>query len=143
MLFNYAHLVNQCFPIIGYPFFDDDVPLSPSYCVYIYINLFDSLVYVTACLISTSGIFVLLDYQGFRFHRLVETFVGFYHRYKDIIRRYKSTCKHLIRLGISHTVFYDSVLCRSKTCRHSPQKLTKPLNTYSERICLRYCCQVI
>lgn len=47
---------------------------------------------------------------------------------KEIIRKYNSTCRHLIRSGISHPIFYGNILYKAQRCQYSPQKLTKPLN---------------
>ena len=69
-----------------------------------------------------------LLHQGFRYHTLVKTFTKFYHRYKEIIRKYNSTCKHLIQSGILYPIFYVSILYKSQKCQYSPQKITKPLN---------------
>ena len=67
-------------------------------------------------------------YACFRYHKLVKTFAKFYHRYKDIIRKCSSTCRLLIRSGISHPIFYGNILYKAQKCQYSPQKLTKPLN---------------
>ena len=61
-------------------------------------------------------------------YKLVKTFTKFYHRYKDIIRKYSSTCKLLIRSGVSHPIFYGNILYKAQKCQYSPQKLIKPLN---------------
>ena len=38
--------------------------------------------------------------------KLVKTFTKFHNRSNDIIRKYKSTCRHLIRSSISHPIFF-------------------------------------
>ena len=118
------------FPIVNYPFLDGDVPLAPSYGVYI-----SQLVrFARVCnnvndfnernLVITEK----LLHQGFRFHKLVKTFTKFYYRYRDLVHKYNATCKHLIKAGISHPLFYGNVLHKGKKCFHSPNKLIKPLN---------------
>ena len=118
------------FPIVNFPFLDGDVPLAPSYGVYI-----SQLVRFARICNNVSDfnernlcITEKLLHQGFRYHKLVKTFTKFYHRYNDIILKYKSTCRHLIRCGISHPHFYGNILYKAKKCIHSPEKLTKPLN---------------
>ena len=69
-----------------------------------------------------------LLHQGFRYQKLVKTFTKFYHQYDEIIRKYNSTCRHLIRSGISHPMFYGNILYKAQNCQYSPQKLTKLLN---------------
>ena len=34
-----------------------------------------------------------LLHQGFRYHKLVKTFTKFYYRYRDLISKFKTTCK--------------------------------------------------
>ena len=69
-----------------------------------------------------------LLHQGFRYHKLVKTSTKFYDRHKDIIRKYSSTCRLLLRTGISHPIFYGNIPYKAQRCQYSPQKLTKPLN---------------
>ena len=118
------------FPIVNYPFLDGDVPMAPSYGVYIsqlvrfarvcnnIIDFNERNLYITEKLL----------HQGFRYHKLVKTFTKFYHRYKDLIRKYNSTCKHLIRSGISHPIFYGNILYKAQKYKYSPVMLVKPLN---------------
>ena len=118
------------FPIVNYPFLDGDVPLSPSYGVYISQLVRFARVCNNVLDFNERNLCITekLLHQGFRYHKLVKTFTKFYHRYKDIIRKYSSTCRLLIRSGISHPIFYGNILYKAQRCQYSPQKLTKPLN---------------
>ena len=105
-------------------------PLSPSYCVYI-----SQLVWFARVCNNVSDfnernlcITEKLLHQGFRYQKLVKTFTKFYHRYKEIIRKYHSTCRHFICSGISHPIFYGNNLYKAQKYQYSSQKLTKPLN---------------
>ena len=74
-----------------------------------------------------------LLHKGFRYHKLVKSLTKFYHRYKDIIRKYSSTCRLLKSSGISHPIFYGNILYNAQKCQYSPQKLTKPLNRLNRK----------
>ena len=95
------------FPIVNYPFLDGDVSLSPSCGVYIsqlvrFVRVCNNVLDFNE---RNLCITKKLLHQGFRYHKLVKTFTKFYHRYKDIIRKYSSTYRLLIRSGISHPFF--------------------------------------
>ena len=118
------------FPIVNYPFLDGDVPLSPSYGVYISQLVRFARVCNNVNDFNERNLFITekLLHQGFRFHKLIKTFTKFYYRYRDIINKYNSTCRLLIRLGISHPIFYGNILYKAKKFFHDPHRLVKPLN---------------
>ena len=68
------------FPIVNYPFYKGDVPLSPSYGVYIFQLVRFALVCNNAFDLNGK-----LLHRGFRYHKLVNTFTLCYHQYKDIL----------------------------------------------------------
>lgn len=118
------------FPIVNYPFLDGDVPLAPSYGVYISQLVRFARVCNNVSDFNERNLFISgkLLHQGFRYHKLVKTFTKFYYRYEDLVFKYNTTCKHLIKAGISHPEFYGNVLYKAKKCLSSPNKLIKPLN---------------
>ena len=118
------------FPIVNFPFLDGDVPLAPSYGVYI-----SQLVRFARICNKVSDfndrnqcITEKLLHQGYRYHKLLKTFIKFYHRYKDILHKYNSTCRDLIKKGISHPNFYGNVVNKARKFQSDPSKLIKPLN---------------
>jgi len=118
------------FPIVNFPFLDGDIPIAPSYGVYIsqlvrfarictkVSDFNDRNLYLTGKLLQ----------QGYRYHRLLKTFTKFYHRYIDLIRKYGCRCRVLIRKGISHPSFYGNISYKAYKFRNDPLKLTIPLN---------------
>ena len=118
------------FPIVNFPFLDGDVPLAPSYGVYI-----SQLVrYARVCCdvfdfnernLCITG--KLLN-QGYRYHKLLKTFTKFFHRYKDLVLKFGCTCRKLISNGIAHPHFYGNVVNRARKFRNDPCKLVAPLN---------------
>ena len=51
-----------------------------------------------------------LLHQGYRFHKLLKTFTKLYCRYLDLVYKYNSTYRDLIKKGISHTCIYGDVI---------------------------------
>ena len=123
------------FPIVNYPFLDGDVPLAPSYGVYI--SQLVRFARVCNCVLDFNerNLFItqkMLN-QGFRYHKLVKSFTKFYYRFKDLIRKYDKTCKYLLQTGISHPHFYGNILYKATKYRKTPQNLIKPLNRLIRR----------
>ena len=118
------------FPIVNYPHLDGDVPLAASYGVYISQLVRFARVCNNVNDFNERNIFITakLLHQGFRYHKLLKTFTKFYYRYKDLILKYNSTCRNLIRLGISHPIFYGNILYKAQTHYHHPVRLIKPIN---------------
>ena len=90
------------FAIISFPYLDSNIPLSPSYGVYI-----SQLIrYARAC--SSYGDFVdrlshlscKLLKQGYLRERLVSTFKRFFGRYHELIDKYDTSLKQMINDGI-------------------------------------------
>ena len=118
------------FPIVNYPFLDGDVPLAASYGVYISQLVRFARVCNNVHDFNERNLFITdkLLHQGFRYHKLLKTFTKFYHRYKDTILKYNSTCRNLIRSGIAHPTFYGNVVYKAKKHFHHQERLIKPLN---------------
>ena len=91
------------FEIVNFPFFDGDVPRSPSYGVYIsqlirfarvcsYVDDFNNRnLFLTAKLLK----------QGYRYHKIRKAFSKFYHRHSELIVKYNIGLKTLLQQGIS------------------------------------------
>ena len=99
------------FPIVNFPFLDGDIPLAPSYGIYI-----SQL--VRFCRICTKvsdfnernlHLTEKLLKQGYRYHKLLKTFTKFFHRYNVLVHKFGATCRSLIRNGISHPRFYGNI----------------------------------
>ena len=123
------------FPIVNYPFLDGDVPLAPSYGVYISQLVRFARVCNNVSDFNERNLFIRekLLQQGFRYHKLVKTFTKFYYRYETLVQKYNVTCKYLIQAGISHPKFYGNVLYKAKKHFNLPNKLIKPLNRLIRR----------
>lgn len=103
---------------------------------FVYFNLLDSLLCVT-CFNDSNICMTEKITLGLQYHKLVTTFTVFKHRNKDIIRKYKLTYRHFIRLSILHSIFYRHILYKVPTCYHSPANETfEPSNIF---ICKGYC----
>lgn len=119
------------FPIVNFPFLDGDIPLGPSYGVYIsqLVRFARVCNNVTDFNERNSFITEKLLHQGYRYHRLVKTFTKFYYKYKDLMLKYNVTCNNLIKNGISHPDFYGNVVYKAQKLIHTPLSLVKPMNT--------------
>jgi hypothetical protein len=100
------------FCIFNYPHLDGDVPHAPSYGIYV-----SQLIrFARACSnvndFNERNIFISskLVKQGYRYHKLQKYFIKFYNRNFDLISKYNSDLKILLRLGISHPGFYGDVI---------------------------------
>ena len=118
------------FPIVNFPFLDGDVPLAPSFGVYI-----SQLVrYARVCSdVSDFNernlcITEKLLSQGFRFHKLVKTFGKFFRRYKVLVLKFGCTCNNLIKNGISQPTFYGNVVNKARKFKQNPFGLDIYLN---------------
>ena len=67
------------FPIVNYPFLDDDVPLSPSYSVYISQLVRFARVCNNVLDFNERNLCITekVLHQGFRYHKLVKTLLNF------------------------------------------------------------------
>ena len=100
------------FCIVNYPHLDGDVPHATSYGVYV-----SQLIrFARACSnvkdFNERNIFITskLLKQGYRYHKLRKYFTKFYNRNFDLISKFNSDLKTLLRQGISQPGFYGDVI---------------------------------
>ena len=100
------------FKIINFPCLDGDVPMSPSYGVYISQLVRFSRICTDVkdfSLRSTIMTSKLLA-QGFTYHKLRRSFIKFYNKHLSKITKYNTSLKFLITTSISHPDFYGDAL---------------------------------
>ena len=119
------------FAIANFPFLDGDVPQAPSYGVYISQLVRFARVCSTLDDFNERNLAITskLLQQGYRFHKLVNTFKKFCSRYEHLISKYESTRKQLISMGISHPRFYGNVVKKCKKMINKPAKLGRNLHS--------------
>ena len=120
------------FPIVNFPFLDGDIPLAPSYGIYI-----SQL--VRFCRICTKvsdfnernlHLTEKLLKQGYRYHKLLKTFTKFFHRYNVLVHKFGATCRSLIRNGISHPRFYGNIVYKSYKFKNRILDMSDSLNKF-------------
>ena len=123
------------FPIVNFPFLDGDVPIAPSYGVYISQLVRFARVCSHVSDFNERNLFITekLLHQGYRYHKLLKTFSKFYYRYESLIRKYNCTCKILIKQGISHPHFYGNIVYKAHKFKNRPLDLIRPLNRLIHR----------
>ena len=124
------------FTITNFPFLDGDVPLAPSYGVYIsqlvrFARVCSTLDYFNERNLTITS---KLLQQGYRFHKLLTTFKKFCRRYEHLISKYGVTRKQLIIKGISHPRFYGNGVKKcQKLIKKNPEKLGRNLHSLRNR----------
>ena len=118
------------FPIVNFPFLDGDVPLAPSYGVYISQLVRFARVCSNVADFNERNLYLTekLLHQGYRYHKLHKTFTKFYYRYLDLLRKFGCTCRKLIKQGISHPVFYGNIVYKAHKFKKCPSDLKNYLN---------------
>ena len=123
------------FPIINFPFLDGDVPQAPSYGVYI-----SQLVrFARVCTLADDfnernlNITHKLLLQGYRFHKLLNTFKKFFGRYEHLLTKYNMTRRQLVLNGISHPKFYCNIVNKCNQLKKKPEKLGRILSSFKKR----------
>ena len=120
------------FPIVNFPFLDGDIPLAPSYGIYI-----SQL--VRFCRICTKvsdfnernlHLTEKLLKQGYRYHKLLKTFTKFFHRYNVLVHKFGATCRSLIRNGIPHPRFYGNIVYKSYKFKNRTLDISDSLNKF-------------
>ena len=114
---------------------DGDVPLAPSYGIYISQLVRFARVCTKVSDFNERNLYLTdkLLRQGYRYHRLLKTFSKFYYRYTTLIRKFNCTCKSLVKQGISHPAFYGNIIYKAHKFKNHPLKLIKPLNKFIRR----------
>ena len=101
------------FEIVGFPFLGGGVPRSTSYgvCVSRLIRFARASSYVTD--FSTRGGLLTqkLLKQGYRYHKLRETFSKFYRRCFDLVSKFQNGLGSLLRQGLSGPDFCGGLVC--------------------------------
>ena len=123
------------FPITNFPFLDGDVPLAPSYGVYI-----SQLVRFARICSEVDdfnernlAITCKLLQQGYRFHKILITFGKFYKRYKELLVKYNVTRKKLITDGMSHPTYYCNIVNKAKHLKTDLNKLGRKLKLFNSK----------
>ena len=104
------------FEIVNFPFFDGDVPCSPSYGVYI----FQLIRFARECSnvddFNNRNLFLTakLLKQGYRYHKIRKAFSKFYHRHSELIVKYSIGLKSLLQQGISEPIFYSDLVYKMR-----------------------------
>ena len=110
------------FPIINFPFLEGDVPLAPSYGVYI--SQLVRYARICSCVsdFNNKNRFITekLLKQGYRYHKLVKSFSKFFHKYRSLIEKFNCTRHFLIVKGISHPEFYGNVFYKAHKFKSNP-----------------------
>ena len=106
------------FEIVNFPFLDGDVPRSTSYGVYIsqLIRFARASSYVADFNTRNKLFTQKLLKQGYRYHKLRNTFSKFYRRYSnyDLISKFQVGLKSLLRQGLSEPDFYGDLVYKLK-----------------------------
>ena len=93
--------------ILNFPFFDGDVPRSPSSGVYISQLIRFVRVYSNGSDFNNRDLLltVKLLKQVYRYHKIRKAFSKFYLRHSELIVKYNISLKTLLQQGISEPVF--------------------------------------
>lgn len=113
------------FPIVNFPFLDGDVPLAPSYGVYISQLVRYARICSSVSDFNTKNLFITnkLLKQGYRYHKLVKSFSKFFRKYRYLIEKFNCTRRFLIIKGISHPEFYGNVVYKAYKFKNNPLEL--------------------
>ena len=104
------------FEIVNFPFFDGEVPCSPSYGVY----TFQLIRFARECSnvddFNNRNLFLTakLLKQGYRYHKIRKAFSKFYHRHSELIVKYSIGLKSLLQQGISEPIFYSDLVYKMR-----------------------------
>ena len=125
------------FDIVNFPHLDGDVPRTTSYGVYI-----SQLIRFARGCSDISDFnnrnFLLtsrLLQQGYRFHKLRKTFSKFFYRNSDILNKYNTNLKTLLR-SIAHPDFYGDLIYKLRKIIGStsfPSLFTKIIKSFIKR----------
>ena len=104
------------FNIVNFPHLDGDVPRATSYGVYISQLIRFSRACSSLKDFNERNLFITkkLLQQGYRYSKLRKSFTKFYYRNSDLISKYSSNLKALLRQGISHPAYYGDVIYKHR-----------------------------
>ncbi len=123
------------FPIVNFPFLDGDIPIAPSYGIYISQLVRFARICSNISDFNERNLYLTnkLLHQGYRYHRILKTFSKFYYKYKSLLLKFKATCRFLIVKGISHPTFYGNIVYKIHKCKSQPFNLSKTLNRFIQK----------
>ena len=100
------------FKIVNFPLVEGDVPRSTSFGLYIIqlICFARASSYITDFNTRYKLLTQRLLKQGYRYRKLHKAFSKFYRRYYDLISKFQSGLKSLLRQGLSEPEFYDDLV---------------------------------
>ena len=101
------------FEIVNFPFLDGDVPLSPSYGVYISQLIRFARMFSNVDDFNKRNLFLIAK-QGYRYHKIRKAFSKYYHRHSELIVKYNIGLKTLLQQGISEPIFYGDLVYKFK-----------------------------
>ena len=104
------------FEIVNFPFFDGDVPRSPSYGVYISQLIRFARVCSNVDDFNNRNLFLnaKLSKQGYRYNKIRKALSKFYHIHSELIVKYNIGLKILLQQGISEPIFYGDLVYKFK-----------------------------
>ena len=104
------------FGIVKCPFSDGDVAWSTSYGVYISQFIRFARASSHAADFSTRNKLLTKELlkQGYRYHKILQTFFKFYRRYYDLISKLPVGLKSLFGQGLSKAEFYSDLVYKLK-----------------------------
>ena len=104
------------FDIVNFPFLDGNVPRSTSYGVYIsqlirFARVSSHVADFNAC---NKSLTAKLLQQGYRYHKLRNTFSKFYRRHYELVSKFNFGLKPLLHQGLSEPEFYGDLVYKFK-----------------------------
>ena len=107
--------------IVKFPFLDGDVPRATSYGVYISQPIrfarVSRLSHVADFNSRNKILTAKLLKQGYRYHKIRKAFSKFYRRHYDLVSKFNTGLKSLLKQGLSEPEFYGDLGYKLKTCR--------------------------
>ena len=104
------------FNIVNFPFLDGDILRTASYGVYISQLIRYARVSSHVADFNTRNqiLTAKLLKQGCRYHKLRKTFSEFYRRYYDLVSKFNTGLKSLLKQGLSEPEFYGDLVYKFK-----------------------------
>ena len=104
------------FEVVNFPFLDGDVPRSTSYEVHIYqlIRFARVSSHVADLNARNKSLTAKLLKQGYRYHKLWQTFSKFYRGHYELVSKFHFGLKTLLHQGLSEPEVYDDLVYKFK-----------------------------